>query len=64
MNTDSFFDFWDKSDPYLKLIKIRDDNTFLDVLTTETIKENLNPNWKPFEIQSNRLHSQNNRQFK
>lgn len=29
MNTDSFFDFWDKSDPYLKFIKIRSDNTFI-----------------------------------
>lgn len=27
MNTDSYFDFWDKSDPYLKFIKFRDDNT-------------------------------------
>ncbi len=23
MNTDSFFDFWDKSDPYLKFLKLR-----------------------------------------
>ena len=29
MNTDSFFDFWDKSDPYLKFLKIRSDNSFL-----------------------------------
>jgi hypothetical protein len=29
MNTDSFFDFWDKSDPFLKFLKLRDDNTFL-----------------------------------
>lgn len=29
MNTDSVFDFWDKSDPYLKFIKYRDDNTFI-----------------------------------
>ena len=28
-NTDSFFDFWDKSDPYLKFLKIRDDNTYV-----------------------------------
>lgn len=28
-NTDSFFDFWDKSDPYMKFLKIRDDNTFV-----------------------------------
>lgn len=29
MNTDSYFDFWDKSDPYLKLLKIREDNTYI-----------------------------------
>jgi hypothetical protein len=29
MNTDSFFDFWDKSDPYLKFLKIRSDNSLL-----------------------------------
>jgi hypothetical protein len=23
MNTDSYFDFWDKSDPFLKFMKIR-----------------------------------------
>ncbi len=29
MNTDSVFDFWDKSDPYLKFMKYRDDNTLI-----------------------------------
>jgi hypothetical protein len=29
MNTDSWFDFWDKSDPYLKFMKIRADNTLV-----------------------------------
>lgn len=29
MNTDSFFDFWDKSDPYIKLLKIRNDNSLI-----------------------------------
>lgn len=29
MNTDSWFDWWDKSDPYLKFLKIREDNTFV-----------------------------------
>lgn len=29
MNTDSFFDFWDKSDPYIKLMKIRRDKTMV-----------------------------------
>ena len=28
-NVDSFFDFWDKSDPYLKFMKVRQDNTFI-----------------------------------
>ncbi len=47
MNTDSFFDFWDKSDPYLKFIKIRSDNTFIEAQRTEVIPNNLNPSWKP-----------------
>lgn len=34
MNTDSFFDFWDKSDPYLKFLKIRDDNSYLEIQRT------------------------------
>ena len=34
MNTDSFFDFWDKSDPYLKFLKIRSDNSFIEVHRT------------------------------
>ena len=29
MNTDSYFDFWDKSDPYIKLLKIREDNSLI-----------------------------------
>ncbi len=29
MNTDSWFDFWDKSDPYLKFLKVRTDNSFV-----------------------------------
>lgn len=34
MNTDSIFDFWDKSDPYLKFLKVRDDNTYIEVART------------------------------
>lgn len=30
MNTDSWFDFWDKSDPYLKFQKIRSDNSLIE----------------------------------
>ena len=29
LNTDSFFDFWDKSDPYIKFMKIRTDNSLI-----------------------------------
>jgi hypothetical protein len=47
MNTDSWFDFWDKSDPYLKFLKIRTDNSFIEVARTEIVMNDLNPNWKP-----------------
>lgn len=50
MNTDSFFDFWDKSDPYLKLLKIRTDNSYIQSYKSEIIKNDLNPNWKQFSI--------------
>ncbi len=33
-NTDSWFDFWDKSDPYLKVIKKRKDGTKICLHTT------------------------------
>ena len=58
MNTDSFFDFWDKSDPYLKFLKIRSDNSMLEAFRTDVIKDNLNPNWKPLQIQASRLHQE------
>jgi hypothetical protein len=50
MNTDSFFDFWDKSDPYLKLLKIRSDNSYIPAHKTEYINNNLNPDWKAFAV--------------
>lgn len=34
MNTDSFFDFWDKSDPFLKILKIREDNSYIPAFQT------------------------------
>jgi hypothetical protein len=46
-NTDSFFDFWDKSDPYIKCLKIRDDNSLIEVCRSEVIQNNLNPAWRP-----------------
>ena len=64
MNTDSFFDFWDKSDPYLKFLKIRSDNSMLEALRTDVIKDNLNPDWKPLQIQASKLHQEENFKFK
>jgi hypothetical protein len=63
-NTDSWFDFWDKSDPYLKFLKIRDDNSFIEIVRTEVIKENLNPQWRTIEIQASRLVNLNKNSFK
>ena len=64
MNTDSFFDFWDKSDPYLKFLKIRGDNSLLPAHQTEVIKDNLNPSWKPITIETPRLVAEGNSRFK
>ncbi len=49
-NVDSWFDFWDKSDPYIKFLKIRNDNSFIEIKRTEVVVDNLNPSWKPIEI--------------
>lgn len=57
MNTDSWFDFWDKSDPYLKFMKIRSDNSLIEAGRTEIIMDNLNPNWNIIQISKNRLVS-------
>lgn len=59
MNTDSFFDFWDKSDPYLKFLKIRDDNTYIEIQRTEVVQNNLNPAWKVIEVPSFRILNPN-----
>jgi hypothetical protein len=64
MNTDSIFDWWDKSDPYLKFLKIRSDNTFLTVKETEVINDSLNPNWKTIELPLSKLVSTNEHRFK
>ena len=64
MNTDSFFDFWDKSDPFLRFMKIREDNSHLEACRTEVIKDNLSPSWKPIEMNAGRLHTMNNSRFK
>lgn len=49
-NTDSFFDFWDKSDPYIKLLKIRPDNSLILAHKTTFINNCLDPNWPPIVI--------------
>lgn len=33
-NMDSFFNFLDKSDPYLKFMRMRGDNSFVEVART------------------------------
>ena len=63
-NVDSFFDFWDKSDPYIKFLKMRNDNSYIEVHRTEVIKDNLNPIWRPFDIQAARLINQDKQGFK
>lgn len=55
MNTDSWFDWWDKSDPYLKFLKIRKDNTLIDVGRTNVVMDNLNPSWQLIEISLSKL---------
>lgn len=57
MNTDSWFDFWDKSDPYLKYLKIRNDNSLVEATRSDIVMDNLNPNWKATQIQASRLHT-------
>lgn len=63
-NTDSWFDFWDKSDPYIKFLKIRDDNSFVEVQRTEWIKDTLDPTWRPIEIQGSRLINPHKQSFR
>lgn len=55
LNTDSWFDFWDKSDPYLKFIKVRNDNSYVTVGQTNIIHNDLNPRWNPIEISLTKL---------
>jgi len=57
MNTDSWFDFWDKSDPYLKFLKVRSDNSLIEAARTEVVMESLNPDWKQIEVSLGRLIS-------
>ncbi len=42
MNTDGWFD---KSDPFIRFLRLREDNTYILVHETEKIMDNLNPIW-------------------
>jgi Ca2+-dependent lipid-binding protein len=44
-----------KSDPYLKFWAIRKDGQLVEVHRTETISSNLNPVWKPFAVDLDKL---------
>lgn len=57
LNTDSWFDFWDKSDPYLKFIKVRNDNSYVTVGQTNIIHNELNPRWATIEMPLQKLIS-------
>jgi Ca2+-dependent lipid-binding protein len=46
-NTDGWFA---KSDPFIVIRKIREDNQFVQVWKSEVVKNNLNPQWKPSNI--------------
>lgn len=46
-NTDGFFD---KSDPFLRFKRIKNDTTSILVYETEIVKDNLNPLWKACEL--------------
>ncbi|CAI5705284.1 unnamed protein product [Peronospora effusa] len=46
-NMDGIFS---KSDPFLVISRLREDGSYTQVHRTETIDNNLNPNWKRFEL--------------
>ncbi|XP_061421463.1 copine-7-like [Lethenteron reissneri] len=52
-------DLFSKSDPFLEIHKLDDDDTFQLVHRSEVIKNNLNPVWAPFTISINSLCSCN-----
>ncbi|VDK51002.1 unnamed protein product [Anisakis simplex] len=48
-------DFLGKCDPFLKISRINEDNTYQLAYRTRYHEQNLNPKWKPFEIHINQL---------
>lgn len=64
MNTDSVFDWWNKSDPYLKFLKYREDNTLVMAAQTEVVPNTLEPSWIHIEIPTFKLAKTKNDKFK
>lgn len=58
-NVDSHIRFWDKSDPYLKFLRVRKDDTFIEVGRTEVIMDNPEPDWKPVTLPAEKLIDMN-----
>jgi hypothetical protein len=50
-------DFFGKSDPFLRISKAREDNTFVSVHQTEVIKSTLDPRWNQFKLPMSTLNS-------
>ena len=56
INTDSYFDFWDKVTHTSNYSKKRKDNTWIPAHKTEVIMNDLNSKWRDFTIDAYRLH--------
>ncbi|XP_059147817.1 copine-3-like [Physella acuta] len=48
-------DFFGKSDPYLVINRAAPDGSWQMVHTTEVVKSNLNPSWRPFQLSLQKL---------
>ena len=59
MDTDGWFD---KSDPFLRFKRIREDRTLVNEYETEVVMDNLNPVWKPIELACQKLNNGNHLQ--
>jgi len=57
-------DFMDKSDPFIQVQRINQDGSFHLAHRTRWVAQNLNPKWRPFEIELGQLcYGDKNRQF-
>eukprot|EP00124_Ichthyophonus_hoferi_P003790 Ihof_evm5s354 gene=Ihof_evmTU5s354 len=48
-------DFFGKSDPFIRISRLRPDNTWAAIYSTEVVKNTLNPVWAPFEVRMQQL---------